>query len=309
MEDVGFIIVKDIAGYDEEKLQQATEWFFDQPLEWRMRVTRKKWNANSKNLYRGYFPVDHTAISYKEGFEIGQEIPEDDPEIKSGYPLVENTPWPVAPPGEDQLPYQFFSETMKIHFNFFFDASVELMRLIAIGLDLQENFFDHLFIPKTLSTLRLLSYPPRTKAPPPDAVTEDGTVLYCDSHADVGILTMLTSFGQPGLQVLLNDGSWLDVKSSPGGLIVNLGEMLAEMSGHRIKATQHRVVDTGGRRLSVPFFLEPGYHGKLPLSLPTSIGGKEGKYNPEEFFKYGPCLWERLKRRAEYGADITKTDN
>ena len=268
-----------------------------------MRVTRKKWNDHAKSLYRGYFPVDHEAVSFKEGFEIGPEIAADDPERVTGFPFVEDTPWPEAEEGEEEEPFKVFRETMIAHYKSFYAAAVEFMRLLSIGLDLEEHFFDYIFIPKTLSTLRLLSYPPRTKQPPPCAVTEDDTVLYCDSHADVGIMTMLTSFGSPGLQVLLSDESWLDVQSLPGTLIVNLGEMLAEMSGNRIKATQHRVVDTGGRRLSCPFFLEPGYHAKLPLSLPIF-----GQPTTEEYLQYGPCLWERLKRRAEYGADFTETD-
>ena len=303
METVGFLLLDNVPGYDEQKLLEGTKWFFDLPLEWRMRVTRKKWNKDAKNLYRGYFPVDHEAVSFKEGFEIGPEIAADDPEVVTGFPFVEHTPWPEAEEGEEEEPFKAFRETMIAHYKSFYAAAVEFMRLLAIGLELEEDFFDSLFIPKTLSTLRLLSYPPRTKQPPSCAIMEDGTVLYCDSHADVGIVTMLTSFGEPGLQVLLRDGSWLDVHSLPGTLIVNLGEMLSEMSGKRIKATQHRVVDTGGRRLSCPFFLEPGYHAKLPLSLPIA-----GQPATKEYLQYGPCLRERVKKWAEYGADFTKTD-
>lgn len=315
METIGFLVLDNIPGYDEQKLLEATRWFFDLPLERRMRVSRKKWNEHAKNLYRGYFPVDHEAISFKEGLEMGPEIPENDPELITGFPFVEHNSWPQAEEGEDEEPFMVFRETMTAHYKSFFAASIEFMRLLAIGLHLEENFFDYIFIPNTLSTLRLLSYPPRTKPPPPCAVMDDGTVLYCDSHADVGIVTMLTSFGQPGLQVFLSDGSWLDVKSAPGTMMVNLGEMLSEMSGNQIKATQHRVVDTGGRRLSCPFFLEPGYHAKLPLSLPTRSNGPStqpaaGSTQPasDGYLQYGPLLWERLKRRAEYGQDFTKTD-
>lgn len=40
-------------------------------------MTRKKWNEHIKNLYHGYIPVDHSAFSFKEGFDLGPEITRD----------------------------------------------------------------------------------------------------------------------------------------------------------------------------------------------------------------------------------------
>ena len=305
METVGFLLLENIARYDEESLFNAIEWFFALPPEKKMTVTRKKWNKQAKSIYRGYFPVDDDSISYKEGYEFGPEVSPDDPELVTAAPFVEHNVWPEGGEGEDEEPFRRFQETITSHFKTFFSASVDFMRLLALGLGLKENFFDHMFIPSTLSTLRLLCYPPRVHPPPPVAVTEDGTVLYCNSHADVGILTMLTSFNKPGLQILCHDNTWMDVQSQPGALVVNLGEMLSEMSGHRIKATQHRVVDTGGARYSCPFFLEPGYFGRMPQSLSDSTSDNDvrKKGGSAHFVEYGPILRERLKRNTEFGSD------
>jgi isopenicillin N synthase-like dioxygenase len=49
--------------------------------------------------------------------------------------------------------------------------------------------------------------------------------------------------------------------------VVNLGEMLAKMTGNQLKATKHRVLDIGVERYSCPFFFEPFYLAMIPDSI------------------------------------------
>ncbi|XP_062504312.1 isopenicillin N synthase-like [Corticium candelabrum] len=305
MQTVGFVLLENVPHFDEKLVFNATEWFFNLSDETKFCVTRKKWNKRAKSVYRGYFPVDDTSISYKEGYEFGPEISADNPELVTASPFIEHNVWPERKEGEDEEAFVIFKQTIRSQYKAVFDASVNFMRLLALGLGLKENFFDHLFIPNTLSTLRLLCYPPRPGPPPADAVCDDGTVLYCNDHADVGIMTMVTTFNKPGLQIKSPDGNWLDIQSPPGSVIVNLGEMLSEMSGNNIKATHHRVVDTGGMRHSCAFFLEPGYFARMPrsLPLPDQQGERKKSEDKMEFFEFGPLLRERLKRNTEFGDD------
>ena len=98
--------------------------------------------------------------------------------------------------------------------------------------------------------------------------------------------------------MLLQNNSWLDVKPRPGSLVVNLGKTLSESTGGRIKATEHRVIDPGGERYSLPFFLEPGYFAKVPLSLSL----KDDTVREEsEYMQYGPWLIQSMKKFAESG--------
>ena len=76
-------------------------------------------------------------------------------------------------------------------------ASVKFLQLLAIGLGLPETYFHHLFVPDTLSTLRLQHYPPRLFAPPDKAI-EDGQVAVCETHVDSGFVTLLITFGFTG---------------------------------------------------------------------------------------------------------------
>ncbi|EIW67159.1 hypothetical protein TREMEDRAFT_33907 [Tremella mesenterica DSM 1558] len=60
-------------------------------------------------------------------------------------------------------------------------------------------------------------------------------------HQDYGITTLLLSQPIAALQVLGKDDKWRYVKYKPGGMVVNLGEVLEFISGGHLPATRHRV--------------------------------------------------------------------
>jgi isopenicillin N synthase-like dioxygenase len=73
---------------------------------------------------------------------------------------------------------------------------------------------------------------------------------------------------EPGLQVLGTDKQWYDVPCDFGLLIVNIGDMLEEASGHYYPSTTHRVLNPTGAaatksRVSLPLFLHPLREVKL----------------------------------------------
>ena len=106
---------------------------------------------------------------------------------------------------------------------------------------------------------------------------------------------------------MLDDGSWLDVPSRPGSLVLNLGVTLSNMTSGRIKATEHRVREIGRERYSVPFFFEPGYHAQVPLHLPLeniqhmSLSSISDLNLPGNY-QYGAWMMTRSKQFVEYRA-------
>lgn len=59
--------------------------------------------------------------------------------------------------------------------------------------------------------------------------------------------------------MLSPDGRWVAAPYVPGSLVVNIGDLMAKVSGGRFIATYHRVRSSPGvERYSVPFFFEPG---------------------------------------------------
>ena len=103
--------------------------------------------------------------------------------------------------------------------------------------------------------LRVLHYPPLTGAEPPGA-------MRAAAHGDINLLTLLPAATEPGLQVLGKDQAWHDVPCDFGLLIVNIGDMLQEATGHYYPSTVHRVLNPVGAaahksRISLPLFLHP----------------------------------------------------
>jgi isopenicillin N synthase-like dioxygenase len=103
--------------------------------------------------------------------------------------------------------------------------------------------------------LRVLHYPPLLG-------NEDPGAVRAAAHGDINLLTILPAATEPGLQVLGKDDAWHDVPCDFGLLIVNIGDMLEEASGHYFPSTIHRVLNPTGAarfksRISLPLFLHP----------------------------------------------------
>lgn len=107
------------------------------------------------------------------------------------------------------------------------------------------------------------------------------------------------------VQVQRDDGSWLDAGTRKDCLIVNLGETFSRMTNRRVKATIHRVKAIGRPRQSVPFFLEPWYHAKVPQSLPQDPKKEMSsvQHPQEDSLEYGPWLKNSLLRFVEWNAE------
>ena len=101
---------------------------------------------------------------------------------------------------------------------------------------------------ENLVYFRLIMYPNReVKDIPKGAFLSDGRTMSTPPHQDSGFLTLLQTFGFPGLELEL-DGVWYSVPCPKGMLVVNVGEQLSAMSNNRFKATIHRVLDIGQDR-------------------------------------------------------------
>lgn len=85
-------------------------------------------------------------------------------------------------------------------------------------------------------------------------------------------------------------------------LVVNLGDMLSRITNYKLKATKHRVLDIGVERFSSPFFFEPNYSAKIPVSLV----GDSVTSSEEQDFIYGDWLIDKMREFGEY-KDFVKT--
>ena len=177
------------------------------------------------------------------------------------------------------------------------------MRAVARSFDLDYSYFDTLFDDRslggcgTVSTLRLNYYPANDNQIPASIGADDGQPLSCEAHCDGSIFTLLYQHQVGGLQVKMEDGTWIDVPVVPYGLVVNTGNCLERWTNGSLKAISHRVKLLKEERLSIPFFLEPCYS---TLIAPLTTTDDQPKYPP---IIYGEYIKESMKRFKEYQRD------
>ena len=243
-EEVGFVAVKN-HGLDEilrNDLYKSVEDFFTLPQE-----IKDKYEIEGLAGQRGYtgFGKEHakgrTIGDLKEFWHFGQEITDNDP-IKSEYP---DNVW------VEELPE--FNKTGMIAFNKLEDAGRNMLRAIALYLDLDEFYFDEK-IKNGNSILRPIHYCP--------IMDEPKSAVRAAEHEDINLITLLMGASAEGLEILSKQNQWVAVTALPEQIVCNVGDMLQRLTNNKLKSTTHRVVNPpkekwGTSRYSIPFFLHP----------------------------------------------------
>ncbi|OQR86101.1 hypothetical protein ACHHYP_10980 [Achlya hypogyna] len=124
-----------------------------------------------------------------------------------------------------------------------------------------------------MAVLRMLRY----NAEPSDLAAG---VIACGAHSDFGLLTLLSTDEEPGLQIDYR-GDWVDVPRVENAFIVNVGDLAERWTNGLFRSTRHRVVNTTGReRYSIPFFFEPNFDCTVAC-LPSCVSASNpAKYSP-----------------------------
>jgi isopenicillin N synthase-like dioxygenase len=217
--------------------------------------------------------IDKRLSRHFRGWErVGAELTDNRPDYREQLDVsTENPPYPPdAEPVYLRLdgPNQWLPEDVLPGFralvNEFFvrlgAVADELMALLSSGLGLAPDHLAGVFGERPLSFAKLISYPP---TPPGEAGV--------NPHHDAGFLTILLQHEVGGLQAQNPRGDWIDVVPTPGAFVVNLGEMLQEMTGNYFVATTHRVI-TKQARFSSGYFHGPDLRTRLdPLPLDPSF--------------------------------------
>ena len=115
--------------------------------------------------------------------------------------------------------------------------------------------------------LRVLRYPPLVDFDP-------GTRIRAGAHEDINFITLLPAANKPGLEIKTGDG-WMPVEVPAGSMIINIGDMLQELTRGVLPSTTHQVVnpegeDASAARLTAPLFCAP--YPELVLSERYTAG-------------------------------------
>ncbi|CAE6441104.1 unnamed protein product [Rhizoctonia solani] len=109
------------------------------------------------------------------------------------------------------------------------ELHAEVMSSVALGLGLDERFFDKL-IDEQYHNLRLLSYPPISR----EALLKEGQAR-AGAHSDYGTLTLLFQDQVGGLEVQNpHTKDFQPATPIPGTIVVNVGDLLARWSNDRL---------------------------------------------------------------------------
>ncbi|WP_209346797.1 isopenicillin N synthase family oxygenase [Pontixanthobacter sp. CEM42] len=195
---------------------------------------------------RGYTPFgtekakDAKVHDLKEFWHVGRDLPEGHELSEFMAPNI----WPSEVDG--------FRETFETLYAAFEEAGGRVLRAVALGLGLEEGFFDAT-VKDGNSVMRLLRYPPLEGA-------EAEGAIRAAAHGDINTITLLLGAEEAGLELLKADGEWLAIDPPEGALVVNIGDMLDRLTNGRLVSTTHRVVNPKGdaayrARYSMPFFL------------------------------------------------------
>lgn len=168
------------------------------------------------------------------------------------------------------------SDKAKIMFEKMWELGVKLCKWIDQGLNdsvkakLQKHGIESLSdtVSKTQTLFRVLHYPSYD-----DDVSEPGAVRAA-AHEDINHITLLPVGSSRGLQLFSKeDKKWYDVPFEPESIIINIGDMLQELTDFQFISTTHRVVKSadeppGTDRMSSPVFI----HAKPEVFLSDRVG-------------------------------------
>ena len=257
-----------------EELRETANAFFALPLEQKRHAVHPV-----PATPRGFRALGIEALSYgndrttppdlKEYYHFGRETWPDEPYFTGaeGQRYFIPNIWPERPAGFREAAQRYYAEMERI--------SLVLMRLAALGLGVDEHFFDDK-IDRHITAMRLNFYPQQTEAPLPGQ-------LRAGEHTDYGNFTILNGENAPGgLQVLTRGGDWVDVETEPSSFVVNIGDLLMRWTNDRWVSNTHRVVNPPdavaerAQRLSIAFFHHPNYDASIECIAPPG----QAKYPP-----------------------------
>lgn len=263
-----------------EATYQAAARFFARPEDFKQRY----YIGHSRN-HRGYVPfsekgdyADEINRNY-EAFDLGLDLPSDDPDFLSGNLILGPNVWPDL---------TGFKETVSRYF-----AEISsLGRLVCSALELHLGLprgaiTDHMS--KPISQLRLLHYVRENEA-------TDHKSINMGAHTDYECLTLLHTRNE-GLQVMTQEDRWIDVPVDHSVYVVNIGDMLEAWSNGLLRSTPHRVLNRSRERFSMPYFVAANHDTEI-RPFPQLVGrARPERYQP---FLAGAHLERMLIRDFPY---------
>ncbi|MCL7045788.1 hypothetical protein MKW94_010576 [Papaver nudicaule] len=228
-------------GVEDELIKRVfdeSKKFFSLPVEEKMKLERKGLTGYTPMYSETLDPTLKTG-DLKESIYIGP---------LTGVDHVQNR-WP----SEEVL--SLWRPTMESYYEKLISTAKRLITLIALALNLDENFFEDVgALRNPMGFIRLLHYPG-------EQIASNKEMYGASAHSDYGMVTLLATDGVRGLQICKEKDKhpqiWEDVPHVDKAFIVNIGDMMERWTNCLFRSTLHRVTLTTEERYSVALFLDP----------------------------------------------------
>ena len=245
---------------------KSAEHFFQLPLDERMTIRVDKHNRGYVPMHQTHYPGNKPDL--KHSFNVGMALTPDDPEVKAEKPLHGVNRWPALDGFRTPVESYFDAVTALGH---------RLLGPLAICLGMSASELRG-FYSRPIAFMRLFHYPPDSNV--------DEKEFGAAEHKDYGFLTILAQDHHGGLEVRSPAGDIVPVPPRTDAFVINVGDMLSEITGGRFKSPLHRVINKAGvARYSIPYFFDPNFDARF-ASMPEVSAGEYllGKFN--KFYKH-----------------------
>ena len=157
-----------------------------------------------------------------------------------------------------------FRRPVEMYFDAVTELGKKLLGPLAICLGMPVEALRETYS-KPIAFMRLFHYPPGSNV----AEKEFGAA----EHKDYGFLTILSQDANGGLEVRSPEGEIVPVPPRVDAFVINVGDMLSEITGGRFKSPLHRVINRAGvARYSIPFFFDPDFDARFAGMPEVSAG-------------------------------------
>jgi isopenicillin N synthase-like dioxygenase len=245
----------------------AAARFFRLPVEERMAIRVGRDNRGYVPMHQTHYPGNKPDL--KESFNVGRlALTPDDPDVKAGKPLHGVNRWPTL---------DGFRGPVEAYFNAVTALGGRLLGPLAISLDMTPAALRARY-GKPVAFMRLFHYPPDSNV--------DEKEFGAAEHKDYGFLTILAQDANGGLEVRSPDNELVPVPPRTDAFVINVGDMLSEITGGRFCSPLHRVVNRSGvARYSIPYFFDPDFDATF-ATMPDVSAGQYLLNKFDKFYKY-----------------------
>ncbi|KAH8892320.1 2OG-Fe(II) oxygenase superfamily protein [Thozetella sp. PMI_491] len=292
-ETTGFFYIKN-HGVSEETIKRAHDAalaFFKSPLDKKAMVSEHKskyfigWSGLKETGTTKESTLDRREVFHfrydpaNDPLHAGEDLSKIPEDVRKGFGYEDFIWTDIGVPNFRSDAIRYWQACLAL--------SRRLIRIVALGLELPETYFDPL-VTYPGADAAMNYYPGHG-----DAVIDNPDEVGLGAHTDLQVFTLLWQDEHRGLQVLNKEAEWLSVTPIPGTFVVNIGDFLMRTTNDRLKSTVHRVIQHGKvDRISMPIFFGFNFNEMCSVVPTCTSEDNPAKYEP---VVCGELVIKRLK--------------